>query len=299
MNWILSPLEIRPDHFNRIGPKAYALFRLAREGFNIPDTMFLTVEAYNAFVADGGLKESILLELHRKTFKDMRWEEIWDCATRIRHMFLKKDVPEPLKSYLIEKIQTHFNGKTLAIRSSAPDEDASGSSFAGLHDSFVNVQGRLSILDHIRLVWASLWSDAALLYRQEIGLDIEKSAMAVVLQETVAGNRSGVVFSQNPSDETQGIIESVYGLNQGLVDGRVEPDRWILDREKHTILSHNSAERSHWFIPSEHGVEMVPLPQDLSQRPPISAEEALSIYGHLIFTSVAPHNDIVTERNRR
>jgi pyruvate,water dikinase len=277
MNWILSPLEIRPDHRNRIGQKAYGLSLMASEGFNIPGTLFLTVDAYNAFVDADGLRESILLELNRKNFKDMRWEEIWDCATRVRNMFLKKNIPEPLKSYLIKKIQSHFSGKALAVRSSAPDEDASGSSFAGLHDSFVNVWGTSSILDHVRLVWASLWSDAALLYRQEIGLDIEKSAMAVVLQETVAGNRSGVVFSQNPNDETQVIIESVYGLNQGLVDGRVEPDRWVLDRNNKTVLSHKTSQRVHWMVPSEQGVGMVTLPEDLSKRPPLSIEEALGI----------------------
>ena len=277
MNWILSPLEIRPDHRNQIGPKAYALSVMAREGFKIPDTVFLTVDAYKAFVNASGLRERILLELNRKKFKDMRWEEIWDCATRIRNIFLKKQIPEPLNSYLTQKIQSRFTGKTLAVRSSAPDEDASGSSFAGLHESFVNVRGTSSILDHIRLVWASLWSDAALLYRQEIGLDVEKSAMAVVLQETVTGNRSGVVFSQNPNDETQVIIESVYGLNQGLVDGRIEPDRWILDRDKKTVLSHTPAQREHWMIPAEHGVETAPLPEDLSRRPPLSSKEAVGI----------------------
>jgi len=139
------------------------------------------------------------------------------------------------------------------------------------------VRGISSILDHIRRVWASLWSDAALLYRQEIGLDVEKSAMAIVLQETVTGNRSGVVFSQNPNDETQVIIESVYGLNQGLVDGRVEPDRWVLDRDKKTVLSHKPAQREHWMIPSEHGVEIAPLPENLSGRPPLSGQDALDI----------------------
>jgi phosphoenolpyruvate synthase/pyruvate phosphate dikinase len=277
MNWILSPLEIRPDHRNRIGPKGYALSLMAREGFNIPDTLLLTVDAYNEFVNSDGLRERILLELNRKKFKNMRWEEIWDCATRIRNIFLKKKIPDTLKSYLTEKIQSRFSNKTLAVRSSAPDEDASGSSFAGLHESFVNVRGTPSILDHIRLVWASLWSDAALLYRQEIGLDIEKSSMAVVLQETVTGNRSGVVFSQNPNDETQAIIESAYGLNQGLVDGMVEPDRWVLDRYKKTVLSHKEAQREHWMIPTEHGAEMAALPEDLSKRSPLSNEKALDI----------------------
>jgi pyruvate,water dikinase len=277
MNWILSPSAIRPDHLNRIGPKGHALLRMANEGFDMPDTLLLTVDAYHAFVDAAGLRERILLELNRKPFTDMRWEEIWDCATRIRNLFLKNDIPEPLKSYLIEKIERRFSGKSLAIRSSAPDEDASGSSFAGLHDSFINVLGTPSILDHIRLVWASLWSDAAFLYRQEIGLDIEKSAMAVVLQEMLTGKRSGVVFSQNPNDETQVIVEAVYGLNQGLVDGRVEPDRWVLDRHKKTVLSHQPAFRDRWMIPAESGAVAAALPEDLARRSPLSSEEIYEV----------------------
>nr|WP_240761807.1 PEP/pyruvate-binding domain-containing protein [Nitrosococcus wardiae] len=74
------------------------------------------------------------------------------------------------------------------------------------------MQGTASILEHIRLVWASLWSDRALLYRRELGLDIASSAMAVVVQEIVAGDCSGVIFSQNPRDSSQSVIEAVYGL---------------------------------------------------------------------------------------
>ena len=60
--------------------------------------------------------------------------------------------------------------------------------------------GADAILDHVKLVWASLWSDAALLYRRELGLDPRHSAMAVVVQEIVAGERSGVAFSRHPDD---------------------------------------------------------------------------------------------------
>ena len=61
------------------------------------------------------------------------------------------------------------------------------------------------------------------------------------------------------------------------MDGMVEPDRWVLDRDKKTVLSHKSVQRKHWMIPSETGVEMTPLPEDLSRRPPLSSEEAIDI----------------------
>ena len=278
MNWILSTEEIHTENRRHVGGKGYALSLLDKAGFRIPRTVCITSNAYHEYVKKNGLRERILLELHRKAFKEMRWEEIWDCATRIRSMFLAKPLPSDLAQKIREHIDEHFLGRTVAIRSSAPEEDDARSSFAGLHDSFVNVSGTESILKHIRLVWASLWSDAALLYRQEIGLDVEKSSMAVVVQETVAGDRSGVVFTRNPNDENQGIIESVHGLNQGLVDGTVEPDRWIIDRYSDKIVSHTSPERKNWIIPSPNGVHLAALPTNKSTRPPLMPQEVASVF---------------------
>ena len=278
MNWILSAEEVTPMDRHRVGGKGYALSQLGKGHFKIPTTVCITSDIYQEYVRRTGLRERILLELHRKDFREMRWEEIWDCATRIRNMFLTKPLPDDLAQAIRNDISERFRGRTVAVRSSAPEEDNAQSSFAGLHESFINVAGVESILKHIRLVWASLWSDAALLYRREIGLDVEKSSMAVVVQETVAGDRSGVVFTRNPNDENQGIIESVYGLNQGLVDGTVEPDRWVMDRSRNTIISHTSPERKHWIIPSQDGVRLAELPGEKSTHPPLNTQEAKIVF---------------------
>jgi pyruvate,water dikinase len=278
MNWILSAAEVAPDDRNRVGGKGYALAALAANGFTIPETVCLTVEAYNEFVIASGLRERILLELHRKDFKEMRWEEIWDCATRIRNMFLRTPMPAQVEKRLRREIAARFKDKPAVVRSSAPEEDDARASFAGLHESYLNISGVEAILEHIRKVWASLWSDAALLYRQEIGLDVEKSSMAVVIQEIVAGDRSGVAFSQNPNDLSQAVIESVYGLNQGLVDGLVQPDRWILDRERTTLVSHTPADRDSWMTPRADGVELAPLPDHLAAKPPLAADEVTRVF---------------------
>ena len=72
---------------------------------------------------------------------------------------------------LQQSLATPFAERPAVIRSSAPQEDSAGASFAGIHESYVNVRGHAAILDHIRRVWASLWSDAALLYRRELDLE--------------------------------------------------------------------------------------------------------------------------------
>jgi phosphoenolpyruvate synthase/pyruvate phosphate dikinase len=278
MNWILPISEVARNDRRRIGGKGYALAQLFGNGFTIPDTLCLTVDAYNEFVSRTGLRERILLELHRKDFKEMRWEEIWDCATRIRNAFLRTPLPTEVEARLRQHIKIRLKDKAVVVRSSAPEEDDAQASFAGLHESYLNVKGPDAILEHVRKVWASLWSDAALLYRQEIGLDVATSAMAVVIQEIVVGDRSGVVFSRNPNDASQAVIESVYGLNQGLVDGLVEPDRWILDRERKAIVTHTPAHRQSRMLPHADGVALEPLPQDLAATAPLKPNEVLTIF---------------------
>jgi len=278
MKWILSTDDIKGTDRQLVGGKGHVLARLSQNGFAIPRTVCVPSTVYREFVTQSGLKERILLEIYRKDFKEMRWEEIWDCATRIRNLFLKTPMPASMLQSLQQEIEIHFVEQAVAVRSSAPEEDDRQSSFAGLHESYLNIRGSHEILKHIRKVWASLWSDAALLYRQELGLDAEKSTMAVVVQEIVSGESSGVVFSKNPNDPTQVVIESVYGLNQGLVDGTVEPDRWIVDRTRGSVLAHTPADRKNRIIPTRENVRLSELPTRLSQKPPLNEQQVKAVF---------------------
>jgi pyruvate,water dikinase len=262
-----------------VGGKGFALAEMAKKGLRVPEAVCVITGAYNEYVTKTGLRDQIILELYRKAFEDMRWEEIWDTSLRIRSLFIKTSMPPDLRARLVPAIQSKFLGKTVSVRSSAPGEDSSKTSFAGLHESFVNISGEEAILDHIRLVWASLWSDRALLYRQELGLDVEKSAMAVIIQEMVFGERSGVVFGKSPVEESQAVVEAVYGLNQGLVDGTVEPDRWILSRKTGGIISHTPAIRDKALRPAPEGVRVEPLAPKLRNKPPLEIPEISAVFG--------------------
>ena len=115
----------------------------------------------------------------------------------------------------------------------------------------------------MRLVWASLWSDAALLYRKELGLDPARSRMAVLVQEMVDADRSGVAFARDPRDTSKNhaIIESVPGPCSQLVDGVVDPDRWEVDRETRSVIVWLPGQRE------DSGRDDVPLlqPPDLEK----------------------------------
>jgi hypothetical protein len=268
MNHVLNLADIRPRDRRVVGGKAFSLAVLAQNGIKVPLTLVVTTRAYHDFVSAAGLKGRILMELGRKSFKDLRWEEIWDISLRIRHMFLTTPLPAGLAASLGSGLGPHLPERCV-VRSSAPGEDSPQASFAGLHASFVNVSGIEAVLDHIKLVWASLWSDAALLYRRELGLNVQKSAMAVIVQEIVEGEKSGVVFGQNPQDDSQAVIEAVYGLNQGLVDGAVEPDRWLLDRETGAVAAYHPAPKESFMAPGEEGVRLAPLPPGAPPHPAV------------------------------
>ena len=258
-----------------IGGKGQALFKLYNAGLSVPKPVCIGTCGYELFVARNHLREKINLLLHRKDLKEMRWEEIWDISLRIQHLFMSGVYPAELRLEITELVRQQFADKPVVIRSSAPGEDGTDRSFAGLHESYLNVLGIDQILKKIKKVWASLWSDRAILYRQELGLEVASSTIAVVIQEFIEGQCSGVVFSKSPLNASQLIIEAVYGLNQGLVDGDVEPDRWVLDRNQAKLPKHYPpADRKFQFLRSgKSGVRREQVLPELQAVPPLGEEQ--------------------------
>jgi pyruvate,water dikinase len=279
MSLLLDLQEIHEADLPRVGGKGFALAQLVQAGLRVPRALCVTTEAYESYLSATGLRDQILFELLRKPFEEMRWEEIWDTALRIRNLFLKTSLPVELRQALLPAIENYFGDTAVSVRSSAPGEDSAQRSFAGLHESFVNVRGPTAVLDHVRSVWASLWSDRAILYRTELGLDVQTSLMAVVIQEMVFGERSGVAFGRNPMDPMEAVVEAVHGLNQGLVDGTVEPDRWVIKRDTEEILSHTPALRDKVVSPGPGGAKVEPLLDDRKGRAPLKEREVLEVYG--------------------
>jgi phosphohistidine swiveling domain-containing protein len=276
------PYVLRDDEVDErvaayVGGKALALAKLGRAGLAVPAFSVVTTAAYEAFV-EGPLQTRILFELERKDVADMRWEELWDAALRIRTLFLGARLPPSLREPLAAALGERLAEAAVVVRSSAPGEDSASASFAGLHESYVNVRGLDAVLEHVQLVWASLWSDAALLYRRELGLDPLRSRMAVVVQEIVVGERSGVAFSRHPERDDQALVEAVHGLNQGLVDGTVEPDRWVLERDSGRVLEHHAPAREEMVAPAGAGVRLVPLPRRRRGRPPLRKDDLRRVH---------------------
>jgi rifampicin phosphotransferase len=273
---IAGSVHIEKD---RMGGKSAAIARLTKAGFRVPRSFVITRDVYDFFVEVTGLRGRIFLELTRKDFSDMRWEEMWDTALRIRNFFLTTPWPSSLRRRLETFITESFKNSQVTVRSSAPDEDSTKTSFAGVHESVVNKSGTDSVMDAIKLVWASLWSDRAMMYRRELGLDFDKSSMAVLIQEFIDGEKSGIFFGVSPNNQSHSVIEAVYGLNQGLVDGSVEPDRWTINRETGTVESHVAPKRSIKISPEkDQGVTTLELTESETISPPLNSAEVEMVF---------------------
>jgi len=278
MQTILRLHEIDEASRQKVGGKALALAVLARAGWAVPRAICVGAHVYETFLEVTGLRARIAMEYERKPFDQMRWEEIWDTALRIQSLFINTELPTDIATALRADIGREFARLPVVVRSSALGEDSQKASFAGLHDSFVNIRGIAAILQHIKLVWASLWSDRAMLYRSEIGLDIEESKMAVIVQELVVGEKSGIVFGLSPTDESKAVVEAVHGLNQGLVDGTIEPDRWLIDRKNGTIQSHTIVARDKMVVAKRHGIAVTSLAKQKQGIPPLTKREVAEVF---------------------
>lgn len=277
MNDILLLEDIQKDMIHLCGGKAINLAILSRL-HRIPETVVVSADLYRAFITETGIDSYLQFELQKRPLDKMRWEELWDLSLQIKNRFVKTPFPEGLQQRIIKSIPARFTDTLLAIRSSSPIEDSSTGSFAGLHESYLAIKGVDAILEHIKLVWASLFSESALMYRTELSLEhINAVSMAVILQEMILSDVSGVVFSQSPVEETEMVIEAVRGLNQGLVDDKITPDRWNIERSSGNILSTEQGDAKTMITHIEGRItERAVSPQD-SREPVLSSVEVQDI----------------------
>jgi pyruvate,water dikinase len=135
-------------------------------------------------------------------------------------------IPDDVAATIRESVARFGEGVAFAVRSSATAEDLPNASFAGQHDSYLNVVGSDAVLEHVRRCWASLFTARAVAYRAHHGFGDRRVHMAVVIQRMVPARAAGVLFTADPVSSNRKIVsvEANFGLGEALVSGRVNPD---------------------------------------------------------------------------
>ena len=216
------------------GGKGASLSRMAIAGLPVPPGFVIAAGALQGVLDScGGLTliEGLTTNLD---VDDARAVE--HAADSIREMIVSTPVPAPLAHAILAAHAAMEHGELVAVRSSAVAEDGLTASFAGQQESYLNVRGD-AILDRVRECWASFFSPRALFYRAQKAV-IGDTRMAVVVQEMVQADKSGVMFTVDPVRNRREcmIIEGAPGLGDAIVSGEITPDHYAVSRDDGAIV---------------------------------------------------------------
>lgn len=211
------------------GPKAATLSRMIAAGVPVPPGFCLTREAADLHIVANSL--GLRVETLVRAPGEAHGPERAGALCELREVIEAADLAGELAEAVAEHLSQLPDGP-LAVRSSATAEDLPGHSFAGLHDTALGVTGVDAVLAAVRGCWASLWTERAFGYRERNGLAHSEAAMAVIVQQLVPAEASGVAFTADPvtGDGSRVLIELAAGLGDALVGGRVQPERMVVTR---------------------------------------------------------------------
>ncbi|AGB36469.1 phosphoenolpyruvate synthase [Natronococcus occultus] len=227
--------EISAGDLEQVGGKGASLGELTGAGLPVPPGFVVTAGTYRSFIENANIDEE-LFEAVDVDVDDS--SALAEAAERAQDLILETPFPDELRAEILESYrQVGEDGEEafVAVRSSATAEDLPDASFAGQQETFLNVT-ESDLLDRVRECWASLFTQRAIYYRQEKGFDHSAVNIAVVVQQMVDAEKSGVMFTSHPStgDPTM-IIEAAWGLGEAVVSGAVSPDNYVVSRQDRSV----------------------------------------------------------------
>jgi phosphoenolpyruvate synthase/pyruvate phosphate dikinase len=182
-------------------------------------------------------------------------------------------------SYAALAERTGLAEPCVAVRSSAIDEDGPTASFAGQHDTYLNISGTDAVIDAVERCWASARSEQVLAYRRQHGLALEDMRLAVLVQQLALADVSLVMFSANPvtgaCDEL--LITASWGLGESIVGGTVTPDSWRMRKDDLALLETSVGAKQRMTVAIPGGTREVDVPRLLRGQLVLSAEQLLEV----------------------
>jgi len=252
--------EVDKEDVGLVGGKGANLGEMTQAKFPVPYGFIVTANAYFEFIEKNNLLSRI-----RNYIKGLNFEnssELRQASENIQKLILEATMPAdlakkifsyydemPLKeeTYFdyrlglikkgMKKVKSLYNPPLVAVRSSATAEDLPNASFAGQQETYLNVKGEAHLLQKIKECYASLFTQRAMYYRNEQKFDHFKVGLAAVVQRMVESERSGVAFSVDPisNDKNKIVIEAILGLGEYIVQGKVTPDHYEVDKKSFVI----------------------------------------------------------------
>jgi len=265
----------RSTDLETVGGKGASLGELTDAGLPVPPGFVVTAETYRTFLETAGIETKLFEEILAVDADDSAG--LAAAAAEARDLIRDTPLPETVREDILtayrelgEQSDSETNGQGsepfVAVRSSATAEDLPDASFAGQHETFLNVTEE-DLVERVKACWASLFSERAVHYRNNNGFDHASVDIAVVVQQMVDAEKSGVMFTCHPSTgDRQMIIESAWGLGEAVVSGAVSPDHYVIDPDTAEIVESTIADKKQQMIKDPETGETALQPVDAERR---------------------------------
>jgi pyruvate,water dikinase len=231
--------QIDKDDIKLVGGKGANLGEMVQAGLPVPSGFALTAPAYFYFLKHNDLQKQIAASLKLLDRNEPTSLEI--TAKKIQRLITQAEVPQDIVKEVFlayEQLGGILRQALVAVRSSATAEDLPGASFAGQQITYLNVKGEATLIEKIRLCWASLFTPRAIFYRAEKKFSHLTTGISVIVQKMIQSQTSGVMFTTNPvnNDKKTLVIEAIWGLGELIVQGEVSPDHYEIERSSLKII---------------------------------------------------------------
>ncbi|MDP2642765.1 MAG: PEP/pyruvate-binding domain-containing protein [Candidatus Peregrinibacteria bacterium] len=223
------------------GGKGASLGEMTRAGISVPQGFVILSTAFEKFLEETDLNVEIDSILSAVDYQKMHTVE--NASEKIQSLILNAELSKELKDE-IQKFFKQLGADYVAVRSSATAEDSESAAWAGQLDSFLNTTKK-DLIENVQKCWASLFTPRAVFYRFEKNLQKQKISVAVVIQEMIESEKSGIAFSVHPvtQDKNQMIIEAGFGLGEAIVSGSITPDSYVVSKSDNNIIDINVHEQ--------------------------------------------------------
>lgn len=255
--------QIRIGDIAQVGGKNASLgemySNLSAKGILIPNGFAVTAFAFKHFIEHNkldGVHETLLSKINRDTFRNLA-----EIGLKCREVILESRIPEDLVVAILGAYNNLSGTQAeVAVRSSATAEDLPDASFAGQHESYLNIKGEKALLDAVKRCFASLYTDRAIKYREDKGFEHSKVALSVGVQLMIRSDKacSGIGFTLEPESGFRNVIHlsGVWGLGENIVQGQVSPDEFLLfkpslQNNKKAILQKSLGSKSKMMVYSD------------------------------------------------
>ena len=268
---------IVPRRADGFGGKARNLAALARAGFPVPAAYALSVASCNAFL-DSALssdeKMAVLIALPEAQFSAAH---LRDIATKVENAPLPEELVRVLRDVFVEFKKN--GAQSLAVRSSSTCEDDDAASAAGMHTTILNVISVEGLCTAVRKCWASLFEERVIAYLRSIA-GAKDASLGIIIQAMVPADVAGVLFTVDPltGDTNEMVLNASFGLGTLVVDGRVSPDFYRVDKQSGLMRDRVIGDKR-WRaeLARDGGVVELPLSDSDAQREALTDSELMEL----------------------